>query len=389
MDPTDVPCVRVSVHHAVTGSPLAVLELDPSSNVDDFRQTVATMRGWPRITVQLLLGARLLQDGQTIANAGLVDGSSVGVICRRRRLISTSWDCTAKVWNVGVSNGECELTLRHNCVVFSAGFSPCSGFAITGCGDCQAWLWNLSNGRCEQQFSGHLNIVSAASFSPNSNSILTASWDHTARIWNVESTECTMIFEGHSTRVHSAVFCSDGHRVATGDGHGVIRIWDARKGVNLQTWTGHRQHSDIFGLAFVPKHHGHALVSTSRDETVKLWNADAGEEVSTLRGHEDAVNSVALSPDGARIATVSDDGILQFWSVEGRKSLERISCHDAAARSVSYSPDGLCVATGSDDCSVKVWRIKDHPSFFLSVCSLETTLEGHRKAVCSVAFEWE
>ena len=46
-----------------------------------------------------------------------------------------------------------------------------------------------------------------------------------------------------------------------------------------------------------------------------LSNARSGHlwQVGTLRGHEDAVNAVAFSPDGKRVVSGSRDNIVKIW----------------------------------------------------------------------------
>ena len=48
---------------------------------------------------------------------------------------------------------------------------------------------------------------------------------------------------------------------------------------------------------------GRRLASASNDQTVKLWDASTGQELLTLKGHTDRVDSVAFSPDGRRLAS--------------------------------------------------------------------------------------
>ena len=36
---------------------------------------------------------------------------------------------------------------------------------------------------------------------------------------------------------------------------------------------------------------------------MKVWDADKGQELLSLKGHTDLVTSVAFSPDGKRIVT--------------------------------------------------------------------------------------
>ena len=56
-------------------------------------------------------------------------------------------------------------------------------------------------------------------------------------------------------------------------------------------------------MAFSPD--GKRIVSGSRDNTVKVWDADSGKELLTLKGHTGGVTSVAFSPDGKRLVSGS------------------------------------------------------------------------------------
>jgi WD40 repeat protein len=43
------------------------------------------------------------------------------------------------------------------------------------------------------------------------------------------------------------------------------------------------------------------LVSGSSDKTLKVWDAQTGQESLSLKGHTGSVTSLAYSPDGKRI----------------------------------------------------------------------------------------
>src|SRR5262249_52488510 len=68
------------------------------------------------------------------------------------------------------------------------------------------------------------------------------------------------------------------------------------------TLTGHTH--VVRGVAFSPD--GRLLASTSDDETVRLWEVAAEEEVRKLTGHTGGINSVAFSPDGRLLASAAD-----------------------------------------------------------------------------------
>ena len=56
-------------------------------------------------------------------------------------------------------------------------------------------------------------------------------------------------------------------------------------------------------------------MSGSYDNTLKVWDAQTGQEPLTLKGHSDAVTSVSFSPDGKRIVSGSDDKTVKVWDI--------------------------------------------------------------------------
>ena len=62
---------------------------------------------------------------------------------------------------------------------------------------------------------------------------------------------------------------------------------------------------------------GKCAVTASDDRTLKVWDLESGQVLSTLYGHSGWVNGVALAPDGKRAVSVSDDHTLKVWDLEG------------------------------------------------------------------------
>jgi WD40 repeat protein len=61
-------------------------------------------------------------------------------------------------------------------------------------------------------------------------------------------------------------------------------------------------------------------VTASDDKTAKVWDANTGQELFTLKGHDGAVWSA--SPDGKRIATAGLDGIVQIYTTDMEELLQ-------------------------------------------------------------------
>ena len=60
---------------------------------------------------------------------------------------------------------------------------------------------------------------------------------------------------------------------------------------------------------------GKRIVSSSYDNTLKIWDAHTGQETFTLKGHKREVVSVNFSPDGKRIVSGCVDNTLKVWDI--------------------------------------------------------------------------
>ncbi len=67
------------------------------------------------------------------------------------------------------------------------------------------------------------------------------------------------------------------------------------------------------------------------------WQAKTHLALKTLRGHLEAVNSVAFSPDGQRIVTGSADWTAKVWDAAGGRELLTLKGHRAAITCVAFS----------------------------------------------------
>ena len=108
----------------------------------------------------------------------------------------------------------------------------------------------------------------------------------------------------------------------------------------------------VITVAFSPD--GRYIVSGSSDMTIRLWDAQTGDQVgSPLQGHTSFVNSVAFSPDGRYIVSGSDDRSIRVWDAQtGGQVGNPLQGHTDSVWSVAFSPDGSHILSGSWDKTV-------------------------------------
>jgi WD40 repeat protein len=123
---------------------------------------------------------------------------------------------------------------------------------------------------------------------------------------------------------------------------------------------------------------GKRIVTASFDRTAKVWDADTGQELLTLKGHTDPVLSVTFSPDGTRIVTGGWDTTVKVWDAAKGQELLTLKGHTNRVASVAFRLDGKRLVTGSLDTTAKVWDADNGQETLV--------LKGHTDPVVSTAF---
>jgi len=72
---------------------------------------------------------------------------------------------------------------------------------------------------------------------------------------------------------------------------------------------------------------GKLIASAGEEEVIKLWQADARQEIAILRGHVGPVTSVAFSPSGETLASAGTDGSIRFWDMASHPQVAELAGH--------------------------------------------------------------
>ena len=100
------------------------------------------------------------------------------------------------------------------------------------------------------------------------------------------------------------------------------------------------------------------LVSSSTDNTIRIWDMDSRFTTRILKGHQSEVFSVSLTSDESRAVSSGKDKRILEWDLNAPLPLFREHVLAEPVREVIFSPDSQLVYTVDDSGSVGVWDTK-------------------------------
>jgi RNA polymerase sigma factor (sigma-70 family) len=171
------------------------------------------------------------------------------------------------------------------------------------------------------------------------------------------------------------VFAPDGQTLAAGRCDGTVRLWDANTGQQKASLRGHV--SRTRAVAFSPD--GKTLASSSFDGILKLWNPTTQREAASIKAHSQMIWSLAFASDGKTLATAAWDGTIKLWDTAPLRERTVLKGHAGRVNAVAFAPraPGL-LASGGGDGTVKLWN--------LTAATVKLTLAEGMGEVSSVAF---
>jgi WD40 repeat protein/tetratricopeptide (TPR) repeat protein len=146
-------------------------------------------------------------------------------------------------------------------------------------------------------------------------------------------------------------YSPDGKTVLTGSRDNTARLWEAATGRPLGTPMAHQ--GWVQAVAYSSG--GKTILTGSLDKTARLWDAATGRPLGTPMAHQNAVRAVAFSSDGKTVLTGSEDTTARLWGAATGWLLGTPMDHQNGVVAVAFSPDGKTVLTGSGDGTARLW----------------------------------
>lgn len=153
-------------------------------------------------------------------------------------------------------------------------------------------------------------------------------------------------FRAHSDGVTCLQF--DENRLITGSYDTTVKVWDTDTGNLVTTLAGHTR--GVRCLRFDKQ----KVITGGLDATIKVWNLQTGQCISTYRGHEDTVCSVDFHDK--TIVSGSADHTVKVWQVCSR-TCYTLRGHTDWVNCVRLDGKSNTCFSASDDTTVRMWDL--------------------------------
>jgi len=260
-------------------------------------------------------------------------------------------------------------------------------------------VWRVTDGKLLSRLEGPSEGIEFIAWHPQGDIILAGSGDCTAWMWNAGAGTNMQVFAGHTAEILCGGFTTDGKRVITASVDGSLRVWDPRSGVTMRIVSGHPFHA--CAVTFMSLHPNGVVVFTGGDDgSVCVTNLENGRVVTTLVGHGDSIEAIAVHPSLPYVVSASSDGKCFVWDSatfqrrldfsqeygitralwigqthllltagldgtvrifdvqRGTPILEK-ACHGDHILDAKISPDGEYIITGSDDKTSRIFKVRE------------------------------
>ena len=197
--------------------------------------------------------------------------------------------------------------------------------------------------------------VTAVAYSPDETLLVSGSRSGKIRVWSCAERRLLRELDGHKESILMFRFHADSTRLLSIDAKGNVILWDTLTWQPARTFV-----RELTGVGDVSP--DGRLVAMDAAGAMRWQNAETGELLAkTTGGHRRGARGVVFSGDGSRVASVATDGTVALWDPSSFQLIAAFKGHMNAAQAAAFSPDGRRLATGggSRD-AVKLWDLSTH-----------------------------
>ncbi|MCH1440013.1 MAG: hypothetical protein L7W43_10175, partial [Rubripirellula sp.] len=237
-----------------------------------------------------------------------------------------------------------------------------------------ASVYDIKTGERVIKVGDELDTVFGADVNDDLSKIALGGPQKLVRIFDTSSGDSLFDLKKHTDWVYTVDFSPDGVLVASGDRSGGLHVWEADTGRLYLDLVGHK--AAVRGLSW--RADSNVLVSASEDGTVKLWEMNNGKQLKSFNAHGGGATGVVMARDG-RMVTSGKDKTVKLWNADGGAIATMPAFAEPALEAV-ITHDGSRVIGGDWSGRTVMWEVAD-PKKFVELPSNPPNLEQYKTTV--------
>ena len=259
-------------------------------------------------------------------------------------------------------------------IVQSLAISPDGKILLVGAGAETINAIDLEKQQIIYSIAAVVNDYASIAFSADGQTFAIAE-DKKISLFNTKTGEWLKTLDGHAKRVNDIAISPDGTKLVSVSVAGYdIRVWDLETKALLKILS--QDIGPTTCVKFTPDGSLFITGSIGQDRTIKFWDANSFELVTTSPQQSGYINDLAITTDGKLVAAVRNQ--IKVWDLVDLSPLQNITGPNLEINAIAVSPDGNYVATANKEGNSMVFDLRTGQKIF--------TKEGHTGWVQTVAF---
>ena len=174
------------------------------------------------------------------------------------------------------------------------------------------------------------------------------------------SSYSSTFFKGHLLGLSCISIFPDNIRCISGSKDCCLIIWEISSGKKLHILKGFRHdrtHSGHFDeiLSVSVSDDGIFISSAGKDRTIKIWNGETYELITTLKGHRDTITGIKFAQNSHVLFSCSLDRTVKVWNIDDKVLLDTLHGHYSGVHDIDSFHNERAITCGFD-CSVRIWK---------------------------------
>lgn len=292
-------------------------------------------------------GLKTLENRIKVLCDFLVDSLGIKDYCQQ----SNSTDSTKS----GGSPIEKRSYSAHEGQIFSLAVINSDQIATAGC-DKVIKLWDLKNGECFLELSGHRDVIWDLKAGFDGKYIFSGSEDKEIKVWRISEGKCKTTLKGHKASVISLCVLPARKMLVSGSREGGLLAWDLKERKVKYEFGGNNRAIRVI------KPLGKDNIITGSDEgDLGVWTLKTGELLKYLRVSEGKITCLSIFANEQRVLVGDSRGELTVFELESEQQMVeviRVTAHKKGVWAAAVSPDGTLIASGGEDKAFRIWELR-------------------------------